>query len=241
MDFIIDFFINYSYTMIYLSIFGAFATLVNLILAKGLGSVIKNIFLAPFVLMGGGFICAFVYALCDWVLSIPMVLEIAISIVCAYYYLDVIKILKNALNTKIPTFNQNKPTLYGLFPFADEITCKISNDGKTYTLQTPIYYYFNQKEYVIIPKGFVSDGYSNALSFLTPQYGAGLKCAILHDFLYERAKEGKITYAQADKFFLNAMLEFKIFNKPKIYAIYILTRLSAKVQRLDKDLHAKND
>lgn len=115
--------------------------------------------------------------------------------------------------------------------FTAPIICKIANDGKSYELRVGFGYYRkdNEKDIIIVPAGFVSDGFTN-LGFhgLVQKFGKGLKCAILHDYLYEvGAKEG-ISRKEADDIFLEAMLETKAFCRFKSYFLYYCVRLGAK-------------
>lgn len=128
--------------------------------------------------------------------------------------------------------------------FTAPIVCEISNDGKTYTLKEGFFYYRAEGEWVeyesedgerlyeleqevlLVPKGFKSDGFTN-LGFhsFVQKFGKGLKCAILHDFLYATGRECGISRLEADKIFLEAMLETKAFCKLKAYFLYFCVRI----------------
>ncbi|WP_363322669.1 DUF1353 domain-containing protein [uncultured Helicobacter sp.] len=83
----------------------------------------------------------------------------------------------------------------------------------------------------MIPAGFISDGFTNfGFHSFIPKYGKGLKCAILHDYLCEEFHKGKITRLQADRIFLESMLETKAFSKMKCYILYFAVRLFAKIK-----------
>lgn len=114
--------------------------------------------------------------------------------------------------------------------FTSPIICKISNDGKSYELVVGFGYYRkdNHDNVIIVPKGFISDGFTN-LGFhgLVQKFGKGLKCAILHDFLYENGKSLGYTRKQADDIFLEAMLETRAFCKIKAYFLYACVRVGA--------------
>ena len=130
--------------------------------------------------------------------------------------------------------------------FTAPIVCEISNDGKTYTLAKGFYYYRAdgqwaqyssedgeviyalERDTIEVPRGFKSDGFTN-LGFhrLVQKFGKGLKCAILHDYLYEFGREMGISRKEADEIFLEAMLETKAFWKIKAYFLYFCVRVGA--------------
>ena len=136
--------------------------------------------------------------------------------------------------------------------FTEPIECIISNDGKFFQLTKGFVYYrkthkavIEQKHYsadeivefgtdcVLVPKNFRSDGFTNfGLDFLVRKYGKGLKCAILHDFLCDCARDGKNTRKFADEVFLEAMLETGAFCKVKAYFLYFCVRFYAVLKRL---------
>lgn len=140
-----------------------------------------------------------------------------------------------------------------LQPFTAPLECRIANDGKSVELLRGFYYYragepsdkeqeqyYKQKgiipyrEEVKVPFGFKSDGFTNmGLHQIIPKYGKGLKCAILHDFLCEKAHKGLLARKEADDIFLEAMLETKSFTKFKAYMIYYAVRAYAKIKGLD--------
>lgn len=119
----------------------------------------------------------------------------------------------------------------GVQAFTSPIICKISNDGKCYELKVGFNYYRKDstKPDIIVPAGFKSDGFTN-LGFhsLVQKFGKGLKCAILHDFLYETGRKSGISRKEADDIFLEAMLETKAFCKIKAYFLYFCVRIGAK-------------
>ena len=114
--------------------------------------------------------------------------------------------------------------------FTAPIICKIANDGKSYELRVAFGYYRakNENEVIVVPAGFVSDGFTN-LGFhrLVQKFGKGLKCAILHDYLYEVGASQGISRKEADKIFLEAMLETKAFWRVKSYFLYFCVRVGA--------------
>ena len=131
--------------------------------------------------------------------------------------------------------------------FTAPIICEISNDGKTYTLAKGFFYYRAEGEWeeyqsedgeliftlerdtICVPAGFKSDGFTN-LGFhaFVQKFGKGLKCAILHDYLYATGRASGISRLEADKIFLEAMLETKAFCKPKAYFLYFCVRIGGK-------------
>lgn len=123
--------------------------------------------------------------------------------------------------------------------FTQPIICQISNDGKSYVLYEAFFYVpkehkerlqegYNSQYCILVPQGFVSDGFTNGgLNFVVQKFGKGLKCAILHDYLCNMAKEGKNTRKYADTMFLEAMLETKAFFKIKAYFLWACVRIYA--------------
>lgn len=136
--------------------------------------------------------------------------------------------------------------------FTEPIICEISNDGKFYTLKKGFIYYRagemsddemveyfskhgkwqNRKE-IIVPLNFKSDGFTNfGLDFFVKKYGKGLKCAILHDYLCQKAHAGQILRKEADDIFLESMLQTRAFWKIKAYLLYFAVRFYAKIKGL---------
>lgn len=121
-------------------------------------------------------------------------------------------------------------SIIGIQNFTAPIICKIGNDGKTYELKVGFYYYRkgNESDKIIVPAGFVSDGFTNlGFHHLVQKFGKGLKCAILHDFLYENGSEMGLNRKDCDKIFLEAMLETRAFCKIKSYFLYFCVRVGA--------------
>ncbi|WQT20198.1 DUF1353 domain-containing protein [Helicobacter pylori] len=127
--------------------------------------------------------------------------------------------------------------------FTDPIVAEFSNDGKSLRLVEGFEYYTknDHSKKLIIPSGFVSDGFTNmGFSFLIPRYGSGLKCAIFHDYMCDvlngvvpRPDDFLInTRKECDDLFLESMLEVKAFSALKAVLIYYAVRLFAKVKGL---------
>ncbi len=127
--------------------------------------------------------------------------------------------------------------------FSDPIIAEFSNDGKKLRIVESFEYYLKQdhSKKIIIPNGFVSDGFTNmGFSFFIPRYGSGLKCAILHDYMCDvlngvvpRPPDFLIhTRKECDDLFLESMLEVKAFSVLKAVLIYYAVRLFAKVKGL---------
>ncbi|WQS96076.1 DUF1353 domain-containing protein [Helicobacter pylori] len=127
--------------------------------------------------------------------------------------------------------------------FSEPIVAEFSNDGKKLRLVEGFEYYLksDHSKKLIIPSGFVSDGFTNmGFSFVIPRYGSGLKCAILHDYMCDvlngvvpRPDDFLInTRKECDDLFLESMLEVKAFSVFKAVLIYYAVRLFAKVKGL---------
>lgn len=119
-----------------------------------------------------------------------------------------------------------------LKPFSAPLKVELANDGKSLTLLEPLtfieYSHLTPLDEIIVPAGYVSDGFSNmGFNQILPRFGRGLKCAVLHDYLCDEARAGRNTRKYADKMFLKAMLEYRAFSKFKAYAIYCAVRLYA--------------
>ena len=117
--------------------------------------------------------------------------------------------------------------------FTEPIICQIANDGKSYTLKQGFFYYRkgDLSKKIIVPEYFKSDGFTNfGFHSFIPKYGRGLKCAILHDFLCEQFHKGQISRKDADKIFLESMIETKAFCKAKCYILYFAVRIFAFVK-----------
>lgn len=132
-------------------------------------------------------------------------------------------------NTKMYNHKEIQGEIYA--PFLKELVCRIDNEGKNYTLLQGFYYESKSGDIITIPRGFISDGFTNkGMHFIVSQYGRGLKCAILHDYLCENFHKGLNTRKYADKIFLESMKEVRAFSIVRIYIIYLLVRSFAKIK-----------
>ena len=95
----------------------------------------------------------------------------------------------------------NKPINYSLIK---------NNDKKLIRLEEDFIFYmtfFGQEQAVIVPQGFISDGFSLPKLFkpLHNPLGKGVEIAVVHDFLYSKQSPSTITRAEADLFFKEGM------------------------------------
>ncbi|PAF46347.1 hypothetical protein BKH46_07710 [Helicobacter sp. 12S02634-8] len=99
-------------------------------------------------------------------------------------------------------------------------------------LLEPIAYTTKAGEYILIPKGFESDGGSIPKIFwwLLSPFENYSKCCILHDYLCTQFHQGKLTRSYCDKIFLEAMESINIKKSTRL-ALYLAVRLYAKIKR----------
>ena len=120
--------------------------------------------------------------------------------------------------------------------FTDPIRAEISNDGDIITLLKGFKYiraeYYGTPEekvpknaIICVPTGYVSNGFSVPFPFtaFVPCFGRGVKCAILHDFLY--GSQGNVSRKEADTIFYEAMLTTKAFPAYKRWGIFLSVRI----------------
>ena len=88
------------------------------------------------------------------------------------------------------------------------------------------YSYETSKGLVVVPKGFKTDYASVPKIFrnIINTYGKHGRAAVVHDWLYSSRCEVNITRAEADKIFLEIMVEWNV-KKYKRILMYILVRL----------------
>lgn len=114
---------------------------------------------------------------------------------------------------------------------------EISENGKYMTILTSFRYYRkdNTKPDIIVPEGFVSDGFSSGIfEFLLPRFGSGLSSAIIHDFILSTNWErSEMTRKECDEIFLEALLETKAVSKFKAYFLYYCVRFYSFLRRYD--------
>lgn len=112
---------------------------------------------------------------------------------------------------------------------------EISEYGDILTILVPFRYYRKDKSKsdIVVPEGFVSDGFSSGIfEFLVPRFGKALSAAICHDFvLDEYWTKGKMSRKECDEIFLEALLETKAVSKFKAYFLYFCVRIYAIVKR----------
>jgi hypothetical protein len=84
-------------------------------------------------------------------------------------------------------------------------------DGSRWQLVEPITY-AGRDETFEVPAGFTTDFASvpQALTWLVPRYGRYTKAAILHDFLWQRCREGRFAWVDADGILRRAMRELDV-------------------------------
>lgn len=84
-------------------------------------------------------------------------------------------------------------------------------DGSRWRLVEPLSY-AGRSETFEVAAGFTTDFASvpQALTWLVPRYGRYTKAAILHDFLWQRCREGRFDWADADGILRRAMRELDV-------------------------------
>ena len=88
------------------------------------------------------------------------------------------------------------------------------------------YSYETSKGLVVVPKGFRTDYASVPKIFrnIINTYGKHGRAAVVHDWLYSSQCEINVTRAEADKIFLEIMVEWNV-KKYKRILMYVLVRL----------------
>lgn len=97
-------------------------------------------------------------------------------------------------------------------PFFGEIVVSPNRpSGKRWTVMQP-FVYTGKTETFTVPAQFTTDFASvpRLFTWLLPRYGRWTPAAILHDFLWQEAKAGRITKFDADGIFNRAMRELGI-------------------------------
>jgi hypothetical protein len=84
-------------------------------------------------------------------------------------------------------------------------------DGSRWRLEEPLSY-TGRDELFVVPAGFTTDFASvpQSLTWLVPRYGRYTKAAILHDYLWQRCREGAFAWADADGVLRRAMRELDV-------------------------------
>ena len=95
-----------------------------------------------------------------------------------------------------------------------------------YWLVNEEYRYQTSKGLVVVPKGFRTDYASVPRVFrnIINSYGKHGRAAVVHDWLYSSRCEVNISRAEADKIFLEIMVEWNV-KKYKRILMYILVRI----------------
>src|SRR5947209_6587236 len=84
-------------------------------------------------------------------------------------------------------------------------------DGSRWRLEEPLSY-AGRDELFVVPAGVTTDFASvpPSLTWLVPRYGRYTKAAILHDYLWQRCREGTFAWADADGLLRRAMRELDV-------------------------------
>ena len=98
-------------------------------------------------------------------------------------------------------------------PFTGDVVVRelADDDGSRWQLVEPLSY-AGRDETFLVASGFTTDFASvpQALTWLVPRYGRYTKAAILHDFLWQRCREGTFGWADADGILRRAMRELDV-------------------------------
>lgn len=98
-------------------------------------------------------------------------------------------------------------------PFTGDVVVRElpDDDGSRWQLVQPLSY-VGRDETFAVATGFTTDFASvpQALTWLVPRYGRYTKAAILHDYLWQRCREGTFGWADADGILRRAMRELGV-------------------------------
>jgi hypothetical protein len=98
-------------------------------------------------------------------------------------------------------------------PFTGDVVVRElpDDEGSRWQLVQPLAY-AGRDETFEVAAGFTTDFASvpQALTWLVPRYGRYTKAAILHDFLWQRCREGRFDWADADGILRRAMRELDV-------------------------------
>ena len=88
------------------------------------------------------------------------------------------------------------------------------------------YSYETSRGLVVVPKGFMTDYASVPKIFrnIINTYGKHGRAAVVHDWLYSSQCKIDVTRAEADKIFLEIMIEWNV-KKYKRILMYVLVRM----------------
>ncbi len=121
--------------------------------------------------------------------------------------------------------------------FTEQRQVAINEKGKYVTILTPFRYYRKDrsKPDIIVPAGFVSDGFSSGIfEFLIPRFGGGISSSFLHDYILATYWEkSEMTRKECDEIFLESLLETKAVSKFKAYFLYYCVRFYSFLRRYD--------
>lgn len=120
--------------------------------------------------------------------------------------------------------------------FTAPIRCEIIDNGKKGRLLAGFFYYLKGKpnHRLYVPQNFITDFASIPRVFwnIYPPLGAGKRknyaqSAILHDYLYDNLCAYDFSRKEADKIFLESMLEVGV-SKFNAYLFYAMVRIFGK-------------
>jgi hypothetical protein len=98
-------------------------------------------------------------------------------------------------------------------PFTGDVVVRelADHEGSRWQLVEPLSY-TGRDETFEVAAGFTTDFASvpQALTWLVPRYGRYTKAAILHDCLWQRCREGRFSWADADGILRRAMRELDV-------------------------------
>ena len=96
-------------------------------------------------------------------------------------------------------------------PFDTDLVVKENTDTGTWILQKDLIYEARWETFTV-PAGFDTNFASvpRALWWLVPRYGRHTKAAVVHDWLWHEAREGRFDKADADGIFRRAMRELRV-------------------------------
>lgn len=121
--------------------------------------------------------------------------------------------------------------------FTEPRKVSISENGKYMTILEPFRYYRKDKSKpdIIVPEGFVSDGFSTGVfEFLVPRFGRAYSASVIHDYILSTNWEkSEMTRKECDEIFLEALLETKACSKFRAYFLYYCVRFYAFLRRYD--------
>ena len=111
LDFIKNFLLDFGLELLYIALFGGLAALIASLVKRRFFTYRLPKALALYVLVAlfGALCASSVYALCEIFFLIPFYIQIPISVLCAYFGLEIVALLKNALSKSNTTSNPYTP------------------------------------------------------------------------------------------------------------------------------------